>query len=98
MSPPARAASTFAKFFPVEVYPVAAPVAVAAGLFSYMMARTFMSDPDVRHTPNMPIDCQRSSAYGESYRNTIRGLFDARIRQGAITIFENTPAINTGRA
>jgi hypothetical protein len=31
------------QFFPVEVYPVAAPVAIAAALFSYMMARTFVS-------------------------------------------------------
>jgi hypothetical protein len=45
----------------------------------------------------MPIDCQRSSAYGEQYRNTVRGLFDERIRAGAITIFDRTPAINTGR-
>jgi hypothetical protein len=42
----------------------------------------------------MPIDCQRSSAYGEAWRNTIRGLFDERIKAGAITIFGDARAIN----
>lgn len=91
----ARAAtSTAAKFFPIEVYPVAAPVALAGALFSYMLTRTIVSDPDTRHSVNMPLDCQRTSAYGESWRNTIRGLFDQRIKDGAYTIFANQPAIN----
>lgn len=44
----------------------------------------------------MPIDCQASSSYGESYRQSIRGWFDHRIRTGAITIFDNPPAIRRG--
>jgi hypothetical protein len=31
------------QFFPVEVYPVAAPVVLAAGLFTYMVTRTIVS-------------------------------------------------------
>jgi hypothetical protein len=31
------------QFFPVEVYPVAAPVALAAGLFTYMLTRVIVS-------------------------------------------------------
>jgi len=89
----ARATSTFAKFFPVEVYPVAAPVVLAAGLFTYMVTRTIVSDPDTRHTPNMPIDCLKSSNYGESWRNSIRGYFDARIKAGHITIFDREIAM-----
>jgi len=85
----ARATSTFAKFFPVEVYPVAAPVALAAGLFTYMVTRTIVSDPDTKHTPNMPIDCLKSSSYGEQWRNSIRGFFDSRIKSGSISIFDN---------
>jgi hypothetical protein len=89
----ARATSTFAKFFPVEVYPVAAPVALAAGLFTYMLTRTIVSDPDTRHTPTMPIDCLKSRNYGESYRNTIRSYFHSRIQAGHITIFDREVAI-----
>jgi hypothetical protein len=36
------------QFFPVEVYPVAAPVALAAGLFTYMLTRTIVSG-EARH-------------------------------------------------
>lgn len=90
----ARATSTFAKFFPVEVYPVAAPVALAGALFSYMLTRTIVSDPDTRHSVNMPLDCQHTRAYGDNWRNTIRGFFDQRIKDGAYTIFTNQPAIN----
>ena len=49
----------------------------------------------------MPIDCLKSSSYGEQWRNTIRGIFDSRIKSGAISIFNNgenairtTPAMN----
>lgn len=94
----ARATSTFAKFFPVEVYPVAAPVALAGALFSYMLTRTIVSDPDTRHTPNMPIDCHKSGAYGEEWRNYIRGFFDNRIKAGAISIFDNGSAISLQRS
>jgi len=90
----ARATSTFSKFFPVEVYPVAAPVALAAGLFTYMVTRVIVSDPDTKHNANMPLDCLKTSTYGEQWRNTIRGLFNERIKQGSISIFDNgAPAI-----
>jgi hypothetical protein len=89
----ARATSTFAKFFPVEVYPVAAPVALAAGLFTYMLTRVIVSDPDTRHSPNMPIDCLKSSNYGEQWRNSIRGYFHDRIKAGNITIFDREVAM-----
>lgn len=87
MSP--RAASTLAKFFPVEVYPVAAPVALVGALFSYMFTRTLVSDPDTRHSPNMDIDCKVSRAYGESYKQTIRGWFADRIKAQNYHIFDN---------
>lgn len=90
---PARATSTLAKFFPVEAYPVAAPVLVAAGLFSYMLTRTFVSDPDTKHNVNMPLDCQKARSYGELYRNTIRGFFADRIKAGHITIFSHPQAM-----
>lgn len=50
-------------------------------------------DPDTRHTPNMPIDCQKSINYGESWRNSIRGYFHDRIKAGHITIFEREIAM-----
>jgi hypothetical protein len=40
------ARSAFAKFFPVEVYPVVAPVVLVAGLFTGMMTRIIYVDPD----------------------------------------------------
>jgi hypothetical protein len=90
---PARATSTLAKFFPVEAYPVAAPVLVAAGLFSYMVTRTFVADVDTKHNLNMPLDCPKARSYGELYRNTIRGFFDSRIKSGNITIFTHPQAM-----
>lgn len=44
----------------------------------------------------MPIDCQRTQAYGEMWRNTIRGLFDERIRAGHISIFGDRQIIPVG--
>jgi hypothetical protein len=93
MSPPAKAASTIAKFFPVEVYPVAAVVGAASGLFTYMIARTIVFDPDTKHDVNMPIDCQKTGAYGEVWRNSIKSLFDKRIQAGATSIFKNEVAM-----
>ncbi|KAF6255047.1 hypothetical protein COO60DRAFT_1641835 [Scenedesmus sp. NREL 46B-D3] len=83
--------SNVAKFFPAEVYPVAAPVAVAGALFAYMVTRTITADPDTRLRANMPLDCKTSTAYGEEWRNTIRGFFASRIEAGHITIFDNGP-------
>lgn len=87
------ATSTFAKFFPVEVYPVAAPVALVAGLFSYMMTKTFVTDVDTRLSPAMDIDCKKARAYGEKMRTNIRNLFDDRIKNGDFSIFKNEMAI-----
>lgn len=39
--------SAAVQFFPVEVYPVAAPVALAAGLFTYMVTRTIVSGNNI---------------------------------------------------
>jgi hypothetical protein len=89
MSPPRAAASALSIFFPVEVYPVIAPVVLAGGLFSYMMTRTFVSDPDTKHNVNMPIDCSSSRAYGEMYRQTVRGWFADRIKAQNYHIFDN---------
>lgn len=89
----AKATSTFAKFFPVEVYPVAAPVAVVAGLFSYLMTKTFVTDVDTRLSPTMDIDCKKARAYGEKMRNNIRSLFAERIKNGDMSIFKNEMAI-----
>lgn len=44
-----------------------------------------------RLTTNMPLDCKTSTAYGEEWRNTIRGFFASRIEAGDITIFNNGP-------
>jgi hypothetical protein len=41
----------------------------------------------------MPIDCLKSSNYGESWRNSIRGYFDSRIKAGHITIFDREVAM-----
>jgi hypothetical protein len=41
----------------------------------------------------MPIDCQKSINYGESWRNSIRGYFHDRIKAGHITIFEREIAM-----
>lgn len=128
---------------------MAAPVALAAGLFTYMVTRTIVSgvcrgpgsmawpaqqafpvdtgpsrayhmcrhyscrlqlaphvpvlpaagcaatcaDPDTKHTPGMPIDCLKSSNYGEQWRNSIRGFFQERIRNGHITVFDREVAM-----
>eukprot|EP00775_Hariotina_reticulata_P013014 gene13014-13143_t len=93
MSPPAKAASTFAKFFPVEVYPVAAVVGAAGGLFTFMLTRTILADPDTKHDVNMPIDCHKTAAYGEVWRKSIKSLFDQRIQAGATSIFKNEVAM-----
>lgn len=85
------APSLVAKFFPVEVYPVAAPVAAVAGLFTYMLTRTITADPDTRLRANMPIDCKSSSSYGESWRQSVRSIFDGRIKDYSITVFNNGP-------
>ena len=77
---------------------MAAPVAAASALFAYMLTRTMVSDPDTRHTPNMPLDCLKSSAYGEQWRNTIRGLFNERIKAQNISIFNNQQVIPHYRA
>jgi hypothetical protein len=87
----AKQVSTLAKFFPVEVYPVAAPVALAGALFSYMVTRTMTADPDTKLSTSMPLDCKTSTAYGQEWRNTIRGFFASRIEAGEITIFNNGP-------
>lgn len=50
-------------------------------------------DPDTRHSPNMPIDCLKSSNYGEQWRNSIRGYFHDRIKAGNITIFDREVAM-----
>jgi hypothetical protein len=44
-----------------------------------------------RLTTNMPLDCKTSTAYGEEWRNSIRGFFADRIAAGEITIFNNGP-------
>jgi hypothetical protein len=41
----------------------------------------------------MPIDCLKSSNYGEQWRNSIRGFFHERIRNGHITIFDREVAM-----
>lgn len=51
------------------------------------------ADPDTKHTPSMPIDCLKSSNYGEQWRNSIRGFFHERIRNGHITIFDREVAM-----
>jgi hypothetical protein len=41
----------------------------------------------------MPIDCLKSSNYGEQWRNSIRGYFHDRIKAGNITIFDREVAM-----
>lgn len=41
----------------------------------------------------MPLDCPKARSYGELYRNTIRGLFDSRIKAGNISIFTHPQAM-----
>jgi hypothetical protein len=49
------------------------------------------ADPDTKLSTSMPLDCKTSTAYGEEWRNTIRGFFASRIEAGEITIFNNGP-------
>lgn len=84
------ARSIMAKFFPVEVYPVVAPVVVVAGLFTGMMTRIIAADPDVNKfqgklVEDNPIDV----AHGKSYREHIRSFFADRISNGHTSIFAN---------
>lgn len=85
-----RAPSVMAKFFPVEVYPVAAPVALVAVLFSAMFTRIVSADPEVnKGHERLVLDNPRDTAHGSSFRNHIRGFFADRIAAGDISIFAN---------
>lgn len=84
------ARSTLAKFFPMEVYPVVAPVALVSVLFAGMMTRIVSADPEVnKGHERLVLDNPRDQAHGASFRNHVRGFFADRIKAGSITIFAN---------
>ncbi|KIZ05293.1 hypothetical protein MNEG_2667 [Monoraphidium neglectum] len=86
------ARSTLAKFLPIEVMPVVGPVALAAGLFGWMMTRTIVSDPDGHSKARVGIsiqDDETAEKRGEGWRGSIRNHFTTRISSNAVSIFPN---------
>lgn len=86
--------SLLRKFAPVEAYPVILPVAVAAGLFSWMMTRTIVSDPDSHSSARSGLGAlqeatKTAEARGDGWRGSIRSYFSARVSAGNTSIFPN---------
>jgi len=84
------ARSAFSIFFPVEVYPVVAPVVLVAGLFTGMMTRIISVDPDCdKGQAPLVLDNPRDVEHGKNFKQHIRGFFADRIAAGHISIFAN---------
>jgi len=75
-------ASTFAKFFPIDVVPVIIPVVAACAMFAGITWRTIGSDPECCRGSMLrgaeDVDAAKHEVSGAKYRDGLRSYFKGR--------------------